>query len=111
MKFTKKFKENMINTTKIKSYIGFAIRMRKATFGVEGIKTSRRKIYIVLYDESLAANSIKKLTDFCLNHNISCRLVNFSLSELTKRVNVKAVAIEDSSLAQAIAECMEVQHE
>mgnify|MGYP007025210721 CR=1 FL=1 len=40
MKFTKKFKENMINTTKIKSYIGFAIRMRKATFGVEGIKTS-----------------------------------------------------------------------
>ncbi len=38
-----KFKENMINTTKIKSYIGFAIKMQKATFGVDGIKTCRRK--------------------------------------------------------------------
>ncbi len=101
----------MINTTKIKSYIGFAIKMRKATFGVEGIKTCRHKIYIVLYDESLAENSRKKLSDFCANNNIKCVLVNFSLSELTKRSNVKAVAIEDSSLGSAIMECVEVQSE
>ena len=111
MKFMKRFKENMINTTKIKSYIGFAIKMRKATFGVEGIKTCRHKIYIVLYDESLASNSRKKLNDYCSNHNIDCRLVGFSLSELTKRANVKAVAIEDMSLADAIAKCMEVHYE
>lgn len=106
-----KFKENMINTTKIKSYIGFAIKMQKATFGVDGIKTCRRKIYIVLYDGSLGDNSRKKLCDFCANKNIRCSMVDFSLSELTKRVNVKAVAIEDSSLGSAITECMEVQHE
>lgn len=101
----------MINTTKIKSYIGFAIKMRKATFGVDGIKTSKHKIYIVLYDDSLAQNSRKKLSDFCMNHNIPCNKVDFSLSELTKRANVKAVAIEDMSLAGAITDCMEVQHE
>lgn len=101
----------MINTTKIKSYIGFAIKMRKATFGVDGIKTFNKKIYIVLYDESLAYNSRKKLCDFCDNKNIKCQMVDFSLSELTKRANVKAVAISDMSLGNAIAECMEVQHE
>ena len=106
-----KFKENMINTTKIKSYIGFAIKMRKATFGVDGIKTCRHKIYIVLYDESLASNSRKKLSDFCLNNNIKHCLLDFGLSELTKRSNVKAVAIEDESLASSISKCMEVQHE
>lgn len=106
-----KFKENMTNTSKVKSYIGFAIKMRKATFGVDGIKTCKRKIYIVLYDDSLAANSRKKLCNFCANHNIICNMVEFSLSELTRRANVKAIAVEDEQLAKAIKQCMEVQHE
>lgn len=101
----------MITTTKIKSYIGFAIKMKKATFGVDGIKTSRHKIYVVLFDNSLAQNSRKKLSDFCDNNDIKYFLVDFSLSELTKRSNVKAVAIGDQSLAAAIVKCMEVQHE
>lgn len=107
MKYTAKFKENM-NSTRIKSYIGFAIRMRKATFGVEGIKTSRHKHFLVIYDNSLAENSLKKLKSFCENKNINCVKVDFSLSELTKRANVKAVAIGDQSLADAIMKNMEV---
>lgn len=100
-----------MNTTKIKSYIGFSIKMKKATFGVEGIKTSRHRHFLVVYDESLAENSRKKLTDFCVNKKIECLKVDFSLSELTKRANVKAIAIGDESLAVAILKNVEVQDE
>lgn len=100
----------MKNITKIKSYIGFAIKMRKAVFGVDGIKTSKQKLFLVVYDDSLASNSNKKLCSFCENNNINCYKVDFSLSELTKRSNVKAIAIGDESLANAIIENMEEQH-
>lgn len=100
----------MKNITKIKSYIGFAIKMRKAVFGVDGIKTSKQKLFLVVFDESLANNSSKKLCSFCENNNLKCYKVDFSLSELTKRSNVKAVAIGDESLANAIIENMEEQH-
>lgn len=99
-----------MNETKIKSYIGFAIRMRKYVFGVDGIRTDKHKQYVIVYDDSLAENSLSKLKSHAEKKQIPLLKVCFSLSELTKRENVKVVAISDKSLAEAILVELEVQN-
>ena len=104
------FKENMI-VTKIKTYIGFAIRMKKATFGVDSIKDSRHKQYLIVYDESLVIGSLNKLLAHAELRRIEVRCVGFSLAEATGRSKVKTIAIGDRSLANAIIAEMEVRDE
>ena len=106
----KAFKENMI-VTKIKTYIGFAIRMKKATFGVDSIKDSRHRQYLIVYDESLASGSLTKLLAHAELRRIEIRCVDYSLAEAVGRSKVKAIAIGDRSLANAIIVEMEVRDE
>ena len=97
--------------SKIKTYVGFAIRMKKATFGVDQIKESRHKQYLIVYDETLASGSLNKLLAHAELRRIETRLVGFSLADATGRNKVKVVAIGDKSLANAIIVEMEVRDE
>ena len=42
-----------MTTTSLDSYIGFAVRSRKAVFGAEGLLAGRTKVFVVLYDAAL----------------------------------------------------------
>lgn len=76
--------------------------MRKATFGVDNIKDSKHKQFLIVYDSTLSENSKEKLLNYAVSRGIRCELLGFSLVDLTKKDNIKAIAIGDKSLANAI---------
>lgn len=89
-----------MSLTKIKSYVGFAIKSGKAVFGVDQIISLRRPPKIVLYDDSLSENSLSKLKNYLSKQNVnSCKI---AMEEIYPDKNCKAVGILDESLASAI---------
>ena len=90
-------------TDKIGAYLGFSIRAGKTVFGVDDIENYRKKVRLILVDETLADNSFKRLMK--ANERFSCPLLVLRdglLGQLMHRPQVKAVAIKDQNLAAAI---------
>lgn len=87
-------------SAKIKSYIGFAIKARKALFGLDNITDYRKRTYLILIDESLSPNSTKKLTRHAEEKNIP--LVPYIIDSVLPEKNCKAIGIIDQNLAAAI---------
>ena len=88
---------------KIRAYLGFCLRAGKIIFGVDDIEMHRKKIHLLLVDEGLADNSLKRLVK--ANESFSAPLLTAEaglLGELLHRPQVKAVAIKDFNLAKAI---------
>ena len=86
------------------SYVGYAIKARKAVFGVENIIRNRRSI-VVLFDDTLSENGKDKLRK-CLEKNGAKGFVA-DVEELYPNKNCKAIGITDRSLAMAIINEME----
>lgn len=88
---------------KIQTYLGFCIRSGKITFGVDGIESLRKGVVLLLADEALGESSFKTLKK--LQEKFSCEMIlcpRGELGELLHRPAVKAVAIKDKHLADAI---------
>ena len=90
------------NLTKIKTYVGFAIKSRKIKFGVDDIlKLKNAKLIII--SEALAESGMKKLEGFAEKKSIE--LVKFSENdflEIIQNISIKAIAILDENMAEAI---------
>lgn len=86
--------------TKVKTYVGFAIKARKAVFGLDNITDFRKRMYLILMDESLSPNNAKKLIRHAEEKNIP--LVNFCIENILPEKNCKAIGIIDQNLASAI---------
>lgn len=91
-----------MNETKIISFIGFAIRMNKAIYGLESIRHGQKPIYAVVFDETLGGDACKRMAAFSENTGIPLVKVGFNISEQYKRSNLKLIGIGDKSLADAI---------
>lgn len=89
-----------MSLTKVKSYLGFAIKSGKAVFGVDQIISLRRKPIIVLYDDSLSENSLSKLRNYMSKQNVNSYKI--AIEEVYHNKNCKAIGILDESLASAI---------
>ena len=92
-----------MNNAKINSYIQFAVRANKVVWGLDMIKASKQKPFIILYDKSLGANSKKQLDRYSQEKEV--RLVELDenyLNNLLKRQNVKLIGLLDESLSNAI---------
>lgn len=90
------------NLGKIKTYVGFAIKSRKIKFGVDDI-LKLKNAELVMVSDSLAESGMKKLKGFAERN--SAMLINFSESEfleLIQNTSIKAAAILDKNLADAI---------
>ena len=87
---------------KIKSYIGFAIRSREITFGVDDIvKTKKAKLIIASKD--LGESSLSKLEKFSSEKNLEVILLDsVDFAEVVQNENIKAVSVENKNLAEAI---------
>ena len=95
---------------KIRAYLGFCLRAGKILFGVDDIETHRKKIHLLLVDEGIAENSLKRLHK--ANQSFSAPLLMVEkglLGELLFRPQVKAAAIKDFNLAKAILQAAENQ--
>ena len=88
---------------KIRAYLGFCLRAGKILFGVDDLEVYRKKIHLILVDESIAENSLKRVHK--ANETFNAPVLTFQsglLGELLHRPTVKAVAIKDFNLAKAI---------
>jgi hypothetical protein len=89
-----------LNSDKIKSYIGFAVKKGSVVYGLDSLELYRKKVHIVLYSPLLAENSLKKLKAEVVRFKCECHLFD-TLSD-TLRKNCKVLGITDKSLADAV---------
>lgn len=102
------FMPNM-KISKIKSYVGFAVKSRGAIFGVDNI-VKLRKPALVLVDKDLSANSQNRLKPYLEKAGVVCYTV--PMEEIYNARNCKAVAITDPNLANAVErELKEIKNE
>ena len=88
--------------SKIKSYVGFAIRSREIKYGIDDIMAAKGS-KLILISKSLAESSYNKLGMFAKNNNISLILLESDeFAELVQSENIKAIAILNKGLADAI---------
>ena len=94
--------------SKLQSYLGFCIRARKLVFGVDNIEKERKGVYLLLCDETLGESSFKTMRN--AQEKLSCPLLIAEkdvLGATLYRSAVKAVAIKDKHLAQAVQNAAE----
>ncbi len=87
---------------KIASMLGFAMRAGKAVYGVDMICRSGSKVYAVLYAADLAEGSAFKLKAAAAAKGAAVIRCADDLSEITHRVNCKAIGVADRQMAEAI---------
>ena len=90
------------NIVKVKTYIGFAIKSRKIKYGVDDI-VKLKTADLILVSENLAESGLKKVTTFSLSKSIKLIVLKENVfNEIIENITIKAAAILDSNLADAI---------
>ena len=96
-----------VETSKIKSYVGFAIKSKHIKYGVDEI-LKMKFADVILFSNSLGNSSREKLLAFSKNTN--SKIFEFEedvFDEIaSNNKNLKAVAITDKNLANAIKKIM-----
>ena len=91
--------------SKIKSYIGFAIKSRTIIYGVDSIK--EKKVKVIFFSESLSDSSKNNCEKIANKNNCKYyQLTDEQMLELTQNNKIKAFAITNSDLAAAIEKNM-----
>ncbi len=85
---------------KVKSYVGFAIKARKVLFGVDNITEYRKRLHLIMLDNSLSPNSTKKILRYAEEREIS--IIIYDINSILPERNCKAMGIMDQNLAVAI---------
>ncbi|MBE7093458.1 MAG: hypothetical protein E7367_02080 [Clostridiales bacterium] len=94
--------------SKIASYFGFCVRSGKIAYGVDDIEKQKKSVFLIVIDEQLGASSTKAVLK--AKEKFSCPLLvakEGALAEALHKPAVKAAAIKDVHLAQAILSVME----
>ena len=89
--------------SKIETYLGFCIRARKIALGVDEIEKQKKGVFLLVVDGALSENSFKSMQK--ATEKFACPLIQTQanvLGELLHKPAVKAVAIKDKNLADAI---------
>ena len=93
--------------SKIKAYIGFAIKSRNIKYGVDDI-VKVKKFQLIMISDCLAQSSKNKIINFANNNG--CEVSEFSADEFLSLFNgnesIKAVSVTDKGLADAIKKIM-----
>ncbi|MDR0751309.1 MAG: hypothetical protein LBF12_01785 [Christensenellaceae bacterium] len=95
-----------LQKSKIKSYIGFAIKSKAIVIGTDNITsyTKKKKLALCLIDKTLSENAKKKISrHFVGNKNL---IIIDNLGELSSRGSCRALAIIDANLASVILKCL-----
>ena len=91
-----------INTSKIKTYVGFAVKSRKIRYGVDDILKLKNADLIIVSD-SLAESGMKKIEAFADRKSVSLiKLSEEEFFEVVQNISIKALAVLDENLADAI---------
>ncbi len=88
---------------KLDAYLGFCIRSGKITFGVDDAEKQKKGVFLLIADEGLGESSFKTLLK--VKQKFACPTLIAEKGVLGERLHrpaVKAVAIKDKNLAEAI---------
>jgi hypothetical protein len=90
--------------SKVETFLGFCIRSRKITFGLDGIEKLTKNVFLLVVSSTLSENSLKKAIK--LKDKFQCPIIlcNVDLASVLHKEGCKAVAIQDKNLANAILE-------
>ena len=88
--------------SKIETYIGFAIKKGSVVLGCDGIKSSKKRMFLLLHTPTLSDNSLSVLQNVSIR--TGCPLAQVDDYDMLMKKNCKALAICDKSLANAILE-------
>ena len=91
----------MSRNEKIYTYIGFCVKSGKIVYGYETVLLKKKKTYLVLCDQSLSPNSMKKVERFVAENHVEMRLI-VDLPQYFGGRAVKCVGIGEEHLASAI---------
>lgn len=97
--------------TKIDTYIGFAIRSGKVTFGADAIQTLKGGVYLLIICATAGKNTDKianKLKDKLNCPMLTCKS---GLDNVVFKTNCKLIAIRDKNLAGAIVQNVDENYE
>ena len=90
-----------MNISKVKTYVGFAIKSKAIVYGLDQIK--EKKVKVVLFDNSMSDSSKQSLVKVALKNE--CTYFEISPEEMFQLVGenkIKAFAILNPDLAKAI---------
>ena len=91
-----------INTDKVKTYLGFAVKSRKIKYGVDDI-IKLKIASLVLVSDALAESGLGKVKAYALKKSIACIVIDAEkFNDIIQNPNIKAAAILDDNLAVAI---------
>ncbi len=91
-----------MNTKKIETFIGFAIKSRKIAFGEDNIKLAKKQA-LVIVDADSSDKYKERISRFAKSEVVEIP----DLSSLTHRENVHSIAILDENLANGIKQSIE----
>ena len=94
--------------SKIQTYLGFCVRARKIVYGTDEIETQKKSVFLIVFDETLSENSLKNL--YKTSERLGCPVIKAKKDALANALfkpAVKAVAVKDKNLANAICDCLE----
>lgn len=87
--------------SKTGAYLGLARRAGKLTLGVQAAATLKKSPYLLVAEETVAANNRKEIEK--LRKRFACPLIFVAgLGEMTGKANCKLAAVREEHLAQAI---------
>ncbi len=88
---------------KIAAYLGFCIRAGKVTYGVDNMENLKKGVFLLIVDEALGESSFKTVRK--IGERFACKLLvgkTGALGAVLHKPTVKAVAVKDKNLAEAI---------
>lgn len=102
MIFMQNYNKTMMNT-KISSYINFSVKAGKVIWGLDMLKNSKVKPYLIIYDKTIGQSSKKQLLKYKEDNLVKTLEVEENyLNDILKRSNVKVIGLIDESLSNAI---------
>ena len=90
----------MSRSEKIAAYIGFSIKSGKISYGYESVISGKKKLFLILCDESLSEHSLKKVKRYAEAKAIQLYVIS-GLSEYFGGKAVKCIGLAEEHLASA----------
>ena len=90
----------MVRNEKVNAYIGFSVKSGKIVYGYECV-ILKKKLFLILCDQGLSPNSMKKVARFAAENSITICVVP-DLSVYFGGRAIKCVGIAEEHLASAI---------
>lgn len=97
--------------SKVATFLGFCVKSGKILLGYDAIERNKKKIYLLVADESLSPNTVKRAVKVSEQFGCPLLICHEDLGATLHKQGCKLVAIQDQNLANAIIGCADSHYE